>query len=370
MRGTSFWTAALLAASMLSSAEASAQTPRILLVGDSWAARAWRSRAFRTALLHRGLPQFEEKGDVTAIGGSTADFWASAEGLARIESELEAYPTIDIVHLSIGGNDFIQSGATGPVDALPIFVSVLRDVRTVVAHIHAVRPEARIAYASYDYVNTGDGYALGLGVLASAIRLQARNDPRYFLLDNLGVLHHAFGYPGAFGPGETPLPGSYPRYRPFLGGDPRYPGTPEVFVDEIHPNDAGFVRLAEHAIDAFYGDWLAPTVAVDVRPGTDVNAVDPEARGLVPVAILGSVDFSVSDVNVETLAFGPDGARASRFGRGIVRDVDRDGLDDLLALFPIARTGIEPGDDQACVTFRSVHGIVFTGCDAIWTLSN
>ncbi len=345
---------------------AAAGTPRILLVGDSWAARAWRTRAFRTALENKGLAQFEEKGDVTAIGGTTSADWASPPFLERISEELENYPTLDIVHLSIGGNDFLQAGVTSPIEALPILLRILRNVRTVVAQIHAVRPEARIAYATYDYVVAGDGFALELGALATAIRFQARTDPSYFLLDDLGVLHHDFGYPGAFGPGETALPGGYPRYRPLLGGDPHFPGSPDLFDDPIHPNETALVALAEHAIDEFYGEWLAPTVAIDVRPRTELNLVDPDERGLLPVAILGSVDLDVSDVDVTTLAFGPEGARPL-LGRALVRDVNRDGLDDLLAFYPVSRTGIARGDTEACASFRNIQGVRFTGCDSIWT---
>lgn len=361
-----FFPPALTLSVFLPVAAAWAQTPRILLVGDSWAARAWQSRAFETALENKGLSRFVEKGDVTTIGGTTAADWATEPFLERITEELEANPSVDVVHLSIGGNDFLQSGASGGLEALPILAGILRDTRRVVDHIRSVRPEARIAYAVYDYVPAGDGFAFELGLLARAIRLQARSVPGYFLLNNLGVLHHAFGYPGAFGPGETPLPGGYPRYRPFLGGDPDFPGSPEVFDDPIHPSDAGLVRLAEHAIDAFYGEWLAPTVGIDVRPGSDVNAIAPGGRGFLPVAILGSVHFDVSDVDVDTLAFGPGEAPALRLGRGIVADVDRDGLDDLLAFYPLSRAGIEAGDTEACLSFRNVHGVPFIGCDAIF----
>jgi len=237
----------------------------------------------------------------------------------------------------------------------------------VVEHIHDVRPEARIAYAVYDYVPAGDGFAFELGTLARAIRFQARAHPNYFLLNQLGVLHHEFGYPDRFGPGETPLPGGYPRYRPFLGGDPRVPGSLEIFDDPIHPTETGLIALAEHAIDEFYGEWLAPTVAIDIRPGTEVNTVYPDGLDLVPVAVLGSSDFDVPDVNAETLAFGPGGARPVRVVPPLVRDVNRDGLNDLVILFSISRAGIEHEDTEACLSFRNHHGVRFTGCDAIWT---
>jgi hypothetical protein len=153
-----------------------------------------------------------------------------------------------------------------------------------------------------------------------------------------------------------------------LGGDPRFPGSPELFDDPIHPNETGLVALAEHAIDELYGEWLAPTVAIDIRPGTEVNIVHPDRRGLVPVAVLGSLDFGVSDVDLKSLVFGPDGARPLRLVPPLVRDVNRDGLDDLVSFYPVSKAGIQQGDTEACLSFLNLHGVRFTGCDAIWTL--
>jgi hypothetical protein len=357
----------LVIACIVSTHATAEPTPRILLVGDSWAERAWQARAFKVALENRGLRQFEEKGDVTAIGGTTSSDWATPPFLRLITDELEAHPTLDIVHLSIGGNDFLQSPPSSPLDALLMLLRILRNTRTVVEHIHVVRPEARIAYATYDYVPLGGGFAFELGMLARAIRLQTRAVPNYVLLDQLGVLHHEFGYPGAFGPGERPLPGGYPLYQPILGGDPHFPGSLELFDDPIHPNQTALVALAEYAVDEFYGGWLAPRVAIDVRPATEINAVYLDRRELLPVAVLGSIDFSVSDVDVSTLAFGSGGAPARRVVRPMIRDVNRDGLDDLVGLYPVSKAVIDPGDTEACLSFRSVHGVPFTGCDEIWT---
>ena len=47
---------------------------------------------------------------------------------------------------------------------------------------------------------------------------------------------------------------------------------------------------------------------IDVKPGSFPNAINPNARGLVPVAILGSPGLDLSEVGVESLALGTGGA--------------------------------------------------------------
>jgi len=82
--------------------------PRILIVGDSWAAGVWMTRALDQVLQEYGITDVETVGDATAVAGSKASQWAAADGRAVITQQLAAYPTIDSVHLIIGGNDVLS----------------------------------------------------------------------------------------------------------------------------------------------------------------------------------------------------------------------------------------------------------------------
>jgi filamentous hemagglutinin family protein len=111
-------------------------------------------------------------------------------------------------------------------------------------------------------------------------------------------------------------------------------------------------------------------VAIDVRPGSAMNRVMPGFRLPVPVAILGAEDFDVRAVDPRSLRFGPDEAgpgRRLRRAAVLRRDVNRDGLLDLLAWFNTQEAGIAYGETRACLLGELNDGTAFEGCDAIDT---
>jgi hypothetical protein len=118
-----------------------------------------------------------------------------------------------------------------------------------------------------------------------------------------------------------------------------------------------------------YVSDLGPAQRIDIRPDSDVNPVNVKSEGVIPVAILGTYELDVLDVDATTLAFGPGGATPVHMDFGHLADVNEDGLTDLLSHYRTQETGIVLGDTEACVTGELLDGSPFEACDSIATMA-
>jgi len=124
------------------------------------------------------------------------------------------------------------------------------------------------------------------------------------------------------------------------------------------------------ALALFSGTWTADFVPfmIDIKPGSDPNSINPRKKGVIPVAVLGSVDFDATQVDVTTVEFGPDGATPAHDGH--VEDVNTDGFADFVVHFEVRDTGIVCGDTDATLAGETSgsSGSPFTGTDAVKTV--
>jgi hypothetical protein len=105
-------------------------------------------------------------------------------------------------------------------------------------------------------------------------------------------------------------------------------------------------------------------VTLDIKPGSDKNPVNSTSKGVIPVAVLGTADFDVTDIDVDTLAFGPGGA-AETHGKGHIEDVNDDGYDDLVLHFDTQESGLTAGDTSATLTGENTDGVLIEGTDVV-----
>ncbi len=263
---------------------------RILIVGDSWAndIRVWHSMeaAFRKA----GMASFGIAGATTAVGGSEAAQWATKEYQDKIAAELAAHPTIDTVHLIIGGNDLINKIRFDNVFKKWDEKRRLGEWRIIAANIRKIvefclsNPQVKhVALIGYDYFNAqtakeslgARGHEFHFGGMTQVqvnqcfieverLKLEmAKEIKGCTYVQNFGLAQHFFDEPKG-----APAPGGPPDYKPFPGGNPEFAMPDRAFNpvdvaghtyagDGIHPNKETQERMCLHAIDLCYREWFA-----------------------------------------------------------------------------------------------------------------
>jgi hypothetical protein len=109
-------------------------------------------------------------------------------------------------------------------------------------------------------------------------------------------------------------------------------------------------------------------VDIDIKPGSDPNCFNVNGNGVVPVAILSSADFDVSNIDQTTLSFAGLDVRV-RGNKGPFcgsEDVNADGLLDLVCHFVDDPTNWTPDmNDLASLGGTLLDGTDFTGTDSI-----
>lgn len=138
------------------------------------------------------------------------------------------------------------------------------------------------------------------------------------------------------------------------GGEPYEPEEPPC--DFPLDNEEPLIKVGPTTI----------TVSIDIKPGSDPNSVNPRSKGVIPVAVLGSMDFDTTQIDVSTVVFGP--AETSPVHGGHIEDVNEDGFMDMVLHFKTWETGIACGDTGATLNGETHGGNPFTGTDAVNTV--
>jgi len=151
------------------------------------------------------------------------------------------------------------------------------------------------------------------------------------------------------------------------------PGKHSITVKDIHipPRFAGGRPCSDGTV-AFKAEQIdSIEIAIDIKPGSDINAINLSKKGVIPVAILGSATFDVTSVNVSSLEFGPGKAKPfHNLTEPIehakhLQDVNKDGFIDLVSHYTIRETGITSTADTATLSGNLDNGTLIYGIDSV-----
>lgn len=264
------------------------ETPvnRVLLVGDSWAAFENSDQTITHGLANLGHSdkKFASNVVIAENGAETNDF-LTVEKQTAIQNLIDANPDIDIVHLSIGGNDVLgdwninySQEATDSLEA-----AVADRLEQIVEFLKSTRPGMRIFWAGYVYPNFGEviqDYFIPsqhpfygtwndmgqptfiqintiLNQFSDSVAAYADNEPQMDFVRAQGVMQYQYGQnqplgvaPGGTYPAfEAPLPLGYPDYpspketmRPYLG----------IFTDCFHLSTEAYLTMFMYQGQKFY----------------------------------------------------------------------------------------------------------------------
>ena len=128
----------------------------------------------------------------------------------------------------------------------------------------------------------------------------------------------------------------------------------------------GDADVATVTVGVFFDAGPVPIDIMPADPGNNVN-LRAGSGASISIAILSVSGFEAPLIDPSSLKFGP--LQASISGKPRVRDMDGDGVEDLLVKFLTGETGIACGDTQASLSGETFDFQLFSGTDAINTFA-
>ncbi len=264
--------------------------PKVLLVGDSWAFFMNTESTINSVFKTWGFSNYKFISNATlAVNGAQTDDVMKASVQNEIQNQLNANPSIEVVHLSIGGNDFLGdwkvSMTQGQTDTLRD--AVFERLDSIIRFIKSCKPGIHVLWSGYVYTNfqevidgasgvgsanqfynTWEGMefptALQLNTLqnnqSAQMSTYAANDPQVEYIEANGLMQYLRGQltPLEVAPGGTYAPLSVPM--PL--GDPNYPSPQTTmrdyifFKDCFHLSTQGYKDLVSYQTQKFYHKFL------------------------------------------------------------------------------------------------------------------
>jgi hypothetical protein len=151
---------------------------------------------------------------------------------------------------------------------------------------------------------------------------------------------------------------------------------PDNYTYEIPEHFGNIILMADFSAATFTdykfgtGHSAPPSslaVDIDIRPFSHNNRIHHWEWGVIPVAILSNKNFDApSEVDRDTITFGRRGDEHSKaffLRRG--KDVNHDGMKDLIFFFRAKRAGFEVGDEKGYLKGSTLKGKAIEGSDSV-----
>jgi len=310
----------------------------VLWVGDSWAFFMDVDKTFNNSFKKYGHSNYKYlTNSVIAENGAETDDFLKPDKQHMIDSLIKANPSIEVVHLSIGGNDVLGdwkvSSSSGFVDTL--FHDISTRMNAIVTFIKTTKPGIKIVWSGYVYPNFGEviqtsGWGSGhpfysnwqkmefptfiqlntmLNRFSDSMEVYSAGDPQVEFYKCTGLLQNTFGQTTPLGIAPS---GTYAPYSlPMPEGDPNYP-SPKTSMrdygitrDCFHLSPQGYNDFIEFQVQKFYQKYLMDDLYLLSENNTQTGSVS--SSGAVADSLLlgessGNSFSSVLSFNTANMA--------------------------------------------------------------------
>jgi len=265
---------------------------KVLLIGDSWAFFMWVDGTIDEVFERWGHSNYKFFTNITLAenGAKTDDFQASGGKQGEIQRVIDENPSIDVIHLSISGNDvlgdwnvnFTQNELDELID------SVTARTLDVISFLKTTKPGIKIVFSGYAYPNfeevltvdnilgtshpfysrwstMGEPTFLEINTVlndfSTIMEDYASTDPQVEFYKAPALMQYTFGQDDPLGVAPS---GSYaPFTQPLPYGDPSYPSPKESMRDYLgitkdcfHLSPKGYRDLISYHTQKFYHKFL------------------------------------------------------------------------------------------------------------------
>ena len=265
---------------------------KVLLVGDSWAFFMWVDGTIDEVFERWGHTNYKYLTNLTIAenGAQTDDFQAAGGKQGEIQSLIDDNPSIEVIHLSISGNDVLgdwdNSFTQAQLDEL--IDSVTARTLDVISFLKSTKPGIKIVFSGYVYPNFEEvltvNNVLGnnhpfysrwddmgqptfleintiLNDFSDIMEDYANTDPQVEFYKAPGLMQYTYGQNTPLGVAPS---GSYaPFTQPMPFGDPSYPSPKESMRDYLgitkdcfHLSPKGYRDLINYHTQKFYHKFL------------------------------------------------------------------------------------------------------------------